>query len=139
MFGRLTLDSFKHDLIEMGAGVSMILIVIAIVIYLSYTRSWLWLWNEWLTTVDHKKIGTMYIITAGLMLLKGIIDASMMRAQQVFSVGDSHGYLGASHFQQLFSAHGSTMIFFAAMGVVFGLANWIVPLQIGAWAARPAT
>ena len=132
MFGRLTLDAFKHDLIEMGAGISMILIALAVVIYLSYTRSWMWLWNEWLTTVDHKKIGTMYIITAGLMLLKGIIDAGMMRAQQVFSVGDAHGYLGSDHFQQLFSAHGTTMIFFAAMGVVFGLANWIVPLQIGA-------
>ncbi len=132
IFGRLTLQAFKHDLIEASVGVSMVLAAIALVVYLTYAKRWLWLWNEWLTSLDHKKIGIMYLIVSAIMLFKGIVDAAMMRAQQVMSVGDSFGYLSSPHYQQLFTAHGTTMIFFVAMGSVFGLINFVLPLQIGA-------
>jgi cytochrome o ubiquinol oxidase subunit 1 len=132
MFGRLNLDAFKHDLIEYGAGASMILGAIGLIILLTYHKKWKWIWSEWLTTVDHKKIGIMYIIVSFVMLFKGLFDAVMIRAQQAFAVGDSMGYLTASHFQQVFTAHGVTMIFFVGMGLMFGIINYVLPLQIGA-------
>lgn len=100
--------------------------------YLFYTKRWKWLWDEWLTTLDPKKIGVMYLLMVFLMLLKGVIDGALMRAQQIVSVGDAHGIFSADHFQQVFTAHGTTMIFFVGMGIVFGLMNLIIPLQIGA-------
>lgn len=132
MFGRLTLDAFKHDLIEYGAGISMVFGAIFCVILITRYQLWAYLWKEWVTSVDHKRIGVMYIIFSALMLVKGLVDALMMRAQQAFAVGDSMGYLGADHYQQLFTAHGVTMIFFVGMGVVFGIINLVLPLQIGA-------
>lgn len=131
-WGRLTLDALKHDPIEASVGVSIFIIIIALVIYLTVKQRWRWLWFEWITSVDHKKIGIMYLLFSFVMFLKGVVDAAMMRAQQVLSVGDSFGYLSTDHYQQLFSAHGTTMIFFVAMGVVFGVINYILPLQIGA-------
>lgn len=132
MFGRLTEHAFKHDLIEYAAGISMLLGGLALVALITYFKRWKWLWKEWITSVDHKKIGIMYIVASFIMLVKGLIDAGMMRAQQAIAVGESTGYLGADHFQQIFTAHGSTMIFFVAMGVTFGIINLVVPLQIGA-------
>lgn len=132
MFGRLTIDALKHDWIEYMAGVSMVLGLIAVLWLITYLKRWKWLWKEWFTTVDHKKIGVMYIVVSALMLVKGLVDAGMMRAQQMFSVGDSMGYLGAEHFQQIFTAHGVTMIFFVGMGLIFGIINLVLPLQIGA-------
>ena len=95
-------------------------------------KRWKWIWNEYITSLDPKKIGVMYIVVAFLSLVKGLVDALMMRVQQMFSVGDSFGYLEPDHYQQLFTAHGTTMIFFVGMGIVFALMNIIVPLQIGA-------
>lgn len=132
LLGRLDAEAFKHGPIESGAGIGIAITGCIVVFLLFYYRGWKWLWNEWLTSVDHKKIGMMYIIVMTLMLFKGIVDAGMMRAQQAISVGDSFGYLTSSHFQQIFSAHGTTMIFFVAMGAMFGIVNLIVPLQIGA-------
>ncbi len=132
MFGRLTLDAFKHDWIEYLAGVSMIFGAIFFIALITHYKRWGWLWKEWITSVDHKKIGVMYIIFSAIMLVKGLVDAVMMRAQQAFAVGDSMGYLGAEHYQQIFTAHGVTMIFFVGMGVVFGIINLVLPLQIGA-------
>jgi len=132
MLGRLTAEALKHDWIEYLAGVSMILGGIALVALLTHKKKWGWLWKEWITSVDHKKIGIMYIVVSFIMLVKGLIDAFMMRAQQAFACGDSMGYLGAEHFQQIFTAHGVTMIFFVGMGVMFGVINLILPLQIGA-------
>ena len=132
MFGRLTLDAFKHDLIEYGAVASMVFGAIALIALLTYTKRWTWLWKEWITSVDHKKIGIMYIIVSAVMLAKGLVDGLMMRAQQAMAVGSSMGYLESDHYQQIFTAHGVTMIFFVGMGLVFGLMNLIVPLQIGA-------
>lgn len=132
MFGRLAEHALKHDWIEYMAGVMMVLGAIFVVALLTYTKRWTWLWKEWITTVDHKKIGIMYIIVSAIMLSKGLIDAVMMRAQQAMAFGDSVGYLSASHFQQIVTAHGVTMIFFVAMGLVFGLINLVLPMQIGA-------
>ncbi len=131
MFGRLTFEALPHDPIVIGATVFMALAGAAIVFFLTYHKRWSWLWNEWLTSLDPKKIGVMYIIVAVVMLLRGTADAVMMRAQQAVSVGDSYGYLSPDHFDQIFSAHGVIMIFFVAMPIMFGLINLIVPLQIG--------
>ena len=132
LWGRLTIDAFKHDLIEASVGVSILLACAGLVAYLTYYQRWRWLWVNWITSVDHKRIGIMYLLFSGVMLIKGVVDAAMMRAQQILSVGDSFGYLSTDHYQQLFTAHGTTMIFFVAMGFMFGIINYILPLQIGA-------
>jgi cytochrome o ubiquinol oxidase subunit 1 len=132
MFGRLTLDAFKHDMIENMANLSMVLGALAFVALITYKKQWKWLWKEWITSVDHKKIGVMYLVLSALMMFKGIIDGVMMRAQQAMAVGQTMGYLEADHYQQIFTAHGVTMIFFVGMGLVFALINLVVPLQIGA-------
>lgn len=133
MFGKLTVDAFlKHDAIEGSVSVGIIVVGIIISSLLFYYNGWRGLWYRWITAVDPKRIGIMYLVVALLMLFKGVTDASMMRAQMALSVGESHGFLTATHFQQVFSAHGTTMIFFVGMGVVFGMLNLIVPLQIGA-------
>lgn len=132
IFGNLTLDAFKHDAIQTAASVSVLLTCIFLFALISYRYSWKWLWSHWLISLDPKRIGVMYILVSSVMLLKGVADAAMIRAQQVFSVGASQGYLSADHFQQVFSAHGTTMIFFVGMGFIFGFMNLIIPLQIGA-------
>lgn len=129
--GRLTLEAFQHDLIVLGGLIGMVLGVLSIVGIITYKKKWKWLWKDWVTSLDPKKIGVMYIVVAFIMLIRGIMDAAMMRAQQAIASGGD-GYLDANHFQQIFSAHGTIMIFFVAMGLMFGLINWIVPLQIGA-------
>src|SRR5437773_11248742 len=98
MFGRLTLDAFKHEASQNGAVMSMLLGAIVLIGLISYLKRWKWLWNEWLTTVDPKKIGIMYIVVVLIMFMKGFGDAVMMRLQQVLSVGDSHGFIDTSHF-----------------------------------------
>lgn len=130
--GKLTLEACQHGPIETGANVSMALVAIAVIGLLTYYKRWHWIWREWFTSLDPKKIGVMYIVVSLVMLFKGISDAGMLRVQQMMSVGESQGFLTADHFQQVFTAHGTTMIFFVGMGVVFGLLNLIVPLQIGA-------
>jgi cytochrome o ubiquinol oxidase subunit 1 len=132
MFGRLNLDAFKHDAIENGAGYSMLIGLVVIVYLMFHHKKWKWIWREYITSLDPKKIGVMYLVVAFLSLVKGLVDALMMRVQQMFSVGDSFGYLEPDHYQQLFTAHGTTMIFFVGMGIVFSLMNLVVPLQIGA-------
>ena len=129
--GRLTLEALQHDLIVLGGLIGMVLGVLSIVGIITYKKKWKWLWKDWVTSLDPKKIGVMYIVVAFIMLIRGIMDAAMMRAQQAIASGGD-GYLDANHFQQIFSAHGTIMIFFVAMGLMFGLINWIVPLQIGA-------
>lgn len=95
-------------------------------------NKWGYLWNEWFTSVDHKKIGIMYIIVAMIMLIRGFADAVMMRSQQALSAAGEVGYLPPHHYDQIFTAHGVIMIFFVAMPLVIGLINIVVPLQIGA-------
>lgn len=131
LLGRLTLDAFKHDFIIGGAGVTMVVLGIAAILALTYFKKWKWLWKEWITTTDHKKIGKMYIAVAVLMLVKGLVEALLMRTQQALSSGASNGIVDSHHFQQLFTAHGTAMIFFVAMGLLFGILNLVLPLQIG--------
>jgi cytochrome o ubiquinol oxidase subunit 1 len=132
MFGRLNIHALIHDPITMVGIVGGVLTLLAIAAALTYFKKWGWLWREWLTSLDPKKIGVMYILAATVMLLRGLADALMMRAQQATSVGSAHGIVSADTFQQVFSAHGTIMIFFVAMGFMFGILNLIVPLQIGA-------
>lgn len=131
IFGLLTLSAFKHDIVTTGGQMSVILGGLAVVVLITYLKRWKWLWTEWLTSVDPKKIGVMYILVAIVMLLRGLGDAAMIRAQQAL-VATGHGFLDPNHFQQVFSAHGTIMIFFVAMGLMFGLINLVLPLQIGA-------
>ncbi len=132
MFGRLGLDALPHDPITIGGVVGGTIAIIGIAAAMTYFKKWKWLWKNWITSLDPKKIGVMYIIVAAVMLLRGLADAAMLRAQQaVFATGDG-GPISPDLFQQVFSAHGTIMIFFVAMGVIFGLINLIVPLQIGA-------
>src|SRR6195256_1272550 len=132
MLGKLTLESIPFDQpVIMGAFGFMGLVALSVLVALTYFRKWNWLWTEWLTTVDHKKIGVMYIIVALVMLLRGFSDAIMMRMQLAFASGGSPGFLPPEHYDQIFSAHGAIMIFFMAMPFVIGLINVVVPLQIG--------
>src|ERR1700757_1449159 len=115
----------------MGATAFMVLVVVAILGFITMKGAWLYLWREWLTSVDHKRIGVMYCVLALLMLLRGFSDAIMMRAQQAVAAGGAQGYLPSEHFDQIFSAHGTIMIFLVAMPLVIGLMNFVVPLQLG--------
>src|SRR5688572_11908434 len=128
VLGKLTLDAFQHNIITMGGVAAMVLGSLTAVGLLFYFKRWKWLWREWLTSLDPKKIGVIYIIVAVLMLLRGVSDALMIRVQQALN---TQGPIPTDMFQQVFSAHGSIMIFFVAMGLVFGLLNLVIPLQIG--------
>lgn len=131
-WGRLTLDAFKHDMIVWSAGIGMILGGATAFGLLLYFGKLKWLWKNWITTLDHKKIGIMYIIVSFVMLGRAVVESGMLKAQQAIAHGDSAGFLTADHFQQVFTAHGTLMIFFVAMGLMFGLINVILPLQLGA-------
>jgi len=133
IFGRLTLDAFPiHEPILVATFLVVAVIGLAVVGAITYFRLWGYLWREWFTSVDHKRIGVMYVVLGIVMLLRGFADALMMRLQQAVSFGDSQGYLPAHHYDQIFTAHGVIMIFFVAMPLVTGLMNYVVPLQIGA-------
>lgn len=133
LFGKLRLDSVPwHEPIIMVAGAGMVGGAILVLGLITYFKQWKYLWTEWLTSVDHKKIGAMYIILALIMLLRGFADALMMRSQQALASNGGAGYLPPDHFDQIFSAHGVIMIFFMAMPFVIGLMNVVMPLQIGA-------
>src|SRR6201996_4750021 len=132
MFGVLTWNSIPWSepipLVAAGVVGVGLLMVIGWVFKAGYAP---YLWREWITSVDHKRIGGMYIILALVMMLRGFSDAIMMRAQQAVAAGGAQGYLPPEHFDQIFSAHGTIMIFFMAMPFVVGLMNFAVPLQLG--------
>ena len=133
LFGKLRLDSIPwHEPIIMVAGAGMVGAAVLVLGLVTYFKQWKYLWTDWLTSVDHKKIGAMYIILALIMLLRGFADALMMRTQQALASNGGAGYLPPDHFDQIFSAHGVIMIFFMAMPFVIGLMNVVMPLQIGA-------
>ncbi|MQW89001.1 cytochrome o ubiquinol oxidase subunit I [Sinorhizobium saheli] len=133
IFGRLNLDAIPyHEPILVATFLAVVIGGVALVGLITYYRFWGVLWRDWLTSVDHKKIGIMYIILALVMLLRGFADAIMMRLQQAIAFGGSEGYLPPHHYDQIFTAHGVIMIFFMAMPFVTGLMNFVVPLQIGA-------
>ena len=133
IFGRLSWDAIPfHEPILLWTFVAVAIGGLAVLAALTYFRLWGSLWRDWITSIDHKKIGIMYIIFGLVMLLRGFADALMMRAQQAFAFGDSAGFLPPHHYDQIFTAHGVIMIFFVAMPLVTGLMNYVVPLQIGA-------
>jgi cytochrome o ubiquinol oxidase subunit 1 len=115
-------------LYAMGVVGIVILIVLGIITKKGW---WPYLWREWLTSVDHKRIGVMYLVLALVMLIRGYSDAIMMRSQQAVAIGDAQGYLPPDHYDQIFSSHGTIMIFFVAMPFMIGLMNFVVPLQLG--------
>jgi cytochrome o ubiquinol oxidase subunit 1 len=131
MFGKLTFDAFIHGPIETGAQLMVVLGALVTISFLFYTKRWGWLYKNWITSVDHKKIGIMYILLSFVMLLRGGVDALMMRAQQAIATAPDQGYLSSDHFAQVFTAHGIIMIFFVAMPFMFGILNYMVPLMIG--------
>jgi cytochrome o ubiquinol oxidase subunit 1 len=132
MLGRLTWAAIPFDepiAMVAGGGAGLgVLIVLAIITKMGW---WPYLWREWFTSVDHKRIGVMYTFLALIMLLRGFSDGIMMRTQQAIAVGGAEGYLPPDHYDQIFSAHGTIMIFFVAMPFVVGLMNFVVPLQLG--------
>jgi len=135
LFGKLTMDAVPwYDPIIMTTLLVAIMIGAAVVGSIIYYGKHKYLWQQWFTTVDHKKIGIMYIIVAFIMLIRGFSDALLMRTQQAMAVAEAEGlgYLPPEHYDQIFTAHGVIMIFFVAMPLMTGLMNLIVPLQIGA-------
>jgi cytochrome o ubiquinol oxidase subunit I len=132
LLGRLSWSAIPFDQpIVMGATSVVIIAVVLVLGWVTVKGYWPYLWREWITSVDHKRIGVMYCLLALIMLLRGFSDAIMMRAQQAVAAGGAQGYLPPEHFDQIFSAHGTIMIFFMAMPFVIGLMNFVVPLQLG--------
>ena len=132
MLGKLSIESIPHDPIVLTTLIGAVLGGLGVMALITKFKLWGYLWKEWFTSVDHKKIGVMYLIVAFVMLLRGFSDAIMMRTQQALAVGGSEGYLPPHHYDQIFTAHGVIMIFFVAMPLITGLMNLVVPLQIGA-------
>ena len=132
MLGKLTWAAIPfNEPIPFYTGIIMIIGAITLMGYIT-VKGWIpYLWREWITSVDHKKLGVMYVLLALVMLLRGFVDALMMRSQQAIAVGASSGYLPPEHYDQIFSAHGTIMIFFVAMTFMIGLINFAVPLQLG--------
>ncbi|HEU4669610.1 MAG TPA: cbb3-type cytochrome c oxidase subunit I [Dyella sp.] len=130
--GRLSLSALPTDsAVAMGAALVAVLGALGTVGYITRKGRWGYLWGEWFTSVDHKRIGIMYVVLALVMLVRAVIEALVMRLQQADAVNQS-GFISAEHFGQLFSTHGSIMIFFMAMPFLTGVINYVMPLQIGA-------
>jgi cytochrome o ubiquinol oxidase subunit I len=131
MLGKLSWDAIPFDQpIPLITGALVLVVMLGVVIWIVVAGHLPYLWREWITSVDHKRIGVMYTLLAMVMLLRGFSDAIMMRGQQAVAF-HSQGYLPPEHYNQIFSAHGTIMIFFVAMPFVIGLMNLVVPLQLG--------
>ena len=133
LLGRLSWEAIPyHEPILLATFIMVALGGVAVLGGITKYRLWGPLWRDWITSIDHKKIGIMYVVLGLVMLLRGFADALMMRAQQAAAFGGSAGFLPPHHYDQVFTAHGVIMIFFVAMPLVTGLMNFVVPLQIGA-------
>jgi hypothetical protein len=132
MLGRLSWAAipFNVPVVMIAAG-SVGFVIFCVLALVTVKGWWPYLWREWITSVDHKRIGVMYIILALLMLVRGFSDAMLMRSQLALAAGHAQGYLPPEHYDQIFSAHGTIMIFFVAMPFVVGLMNFVLPLQLG--------
>jgi cytochrome o ubiquinol oxidase subunit I len=132
LLGKLTWTAIPfHEPIIMATVGIVGVVILAALAWVTVKGYWPYLWREWITSVDHKRIGVMYLIFALIMLVRGFADGIMMRTQQAVAAGGAQGYLPPEHFDQIFSAHGTIMIFFVAMPLVIGLMNFAVPLQLG--------
>jgi cytochrome o ubiquinol oxidase subunit 1 len=131
MFGKLSLSAIPWSQpLPLITSAVVILIVVGVLVLVTVKRWWPYLWREWITSVDHKRIGIMYCLLGVLMLIRGFADAIMMRTQQAVAI-DAPGYLPPEHYDQIFTAHGTIMILFGAMPLVLGFMNFLVPLQLG--------
>lgn len=132
MLGKLNWDAIPFDQpIPFAASLVVLVVLGAVAAFTFWKGWWPYLWREWVTSVDHKRLGVMYALLALVMLVRGFIDALMMRSQQALAAGGAQGYLPPEHYDQIFSAHGTIMIFFVGMPFVIGLMNFVVPLQLG--------
>jgi cytochrome o ubiquinol oxidase subunit 1 len=132
MLGKLSRAAIPFDQpIAMGGAVFILVGILAVLGLVTWKGWWAYLWREWITSVDHKRIGVMYVLLALVLLLRGFVDAIMMRTQLAVAAGGAQGYLPPEHYDQIFSAHGTIMIFFMAMPFLVGLMNFVVPLQLG--------
>jgi cytochrome o ubiquinol oxidase subunit I len=131
MLGKLTWSAIPWDQpIPLFAGSMVILAILAVLAWVVLRGYLPYILREWITSVDHKRIGVMYTLLGLVMLFRGFIDALMMRSQQALAY-HAPGYLPPEHYDQIFSAHGTIMIFFGAMPFMIGLMNFVVPLQLG--------
>jgi cytochrome o ubiquinol oxidase subunit 1 len=132
MLGKLSWDAVPlHQPIPLYTSLGIVLMIFGALAWVTAKGLWPYVWKEWITSVDHKRIGVMYFVLGMVMLLRGFADAIMMRGQQALAL-NAPGYLPPEHYDQVFSAHGTIMIFFVAMPFIIGLMNFVVPLQIGA-------
>src|SRR6202048_295665 len=132
MLGKLSWAAIPfNEPIPMAASAFIVVGMLAVLSLITWKGWWPYLWREWLTSVDHKRIGIMYVLLALVLLLRGFTDAIMMRSQLAIAAGGAQGYLPPEHYDQIFSAHGTIMIFFMAMPFVVGLMNFVVPLPLG--------
>jgi cytochrome o ubiquinol oxidase subunit I len=132
MLGKLTWTAVPFDQpIPMAAAVLVVVAIAAMLALVTAKGWWPYVWREWITSVDHKRIGVMYVLLGLVMLVRGFIDAIMMRSQLAMAAGGAQGYLPPEHYDQIFSAHATIMIFFVAMPFVIGLMNVVLPLQLG--------
>ncbi|GAN53523.1 ubiquinol oxidase polypeptide I [Tanticharoenia sakaeratensis NBRC 103193] len=132
VFGNLSFSALPfYSVIATIAASMVVLGAIACIVVITRAKAWTYLWKEWFTSVDHKRVGIMYVIVALIMLLRAAIEAILMRVHQATAF-QQQGILPPEHFAQLFTTHGTIMIFFMAMPFLIGLFNLIMPLQIGA-------
>ncbi|HTY48678.1 MAG TPA: cbb3-type cytochrome c oxidase subunit I, partial [Steroidobacteraceae bacterium] len=132
MFGKLTWNAIPwNQPIPLVTSIVIVLGILGVLTLITVKRWWPYLWHEWFTSTDHKRIGVMYIVLGMVMLFRGFADAIMMRSQLALAAGNAPGFLPPEHYDQIFSAHGTIMIFFVAMPFVIGLMNFVVPLQLG--------
>ena len=132
MWGKLSWAAIPLDQpLPLISSAVVALVIIGVLAWVVLKGHLPYIWKEWLSSVDHKRIGVMYIVLAMVMLLRGFSDAVLMRAQQAVAL-NAPGFLPPDHYNQVFSAHGTMMIFFVAMPFVIGLMNFVVPLQLGA-------
>ena len=132
IFGKLSWAAIPvHEPIALITSIVVILALGGIAAWVTVNKWWPYLWNEYITSCDHKRIGIMYIVLGLVMFVRGFADAIMMRAHQYFAIGQGQGFLAPEHYNQIFSAHGTIMIFFVAMPLVIGFMNFVVPLQLG--------
>ena len=132
IFGKLTWHAIPfQEPIPLITSIVVIIGLAAVALWITKVKAWPYLWHEYITSTDHKRIGIMYVVLGLVMLVRGFADAIMMRAHQFLAVGQGQGYLNPEHYDQIFSAHGTIMIFFVAMPLVIGMMNFVVPLQLG--------
>jgi cytochrome o ubiquinol oxidase subunit 1 len=132
IFGKLSWSAIPfQEPIPLITSIVVIIALAAVAFWVTRIKAWPYLWHEYITSTDHKRIGSMYVVLGLVMLVRGFADAIMMRAHQYLAVGQGQGYLNPEHYDQIFSAHGTIMIFFVAMPLVIGMMNFVVPLQLG--------